>query len=55
MQDIETFEYNYNFVHLGFYMSFPEALTLTIYLITIAGTVLGGYVTYKIYSKEGFR
>ena len=36
-------------------MSYPEVLTLSIYLITIAGTILGGYVTYKIYSKEGFR
>ena len=36
-------------------MSYPEVLTMSIYLITITGTVLGVYVTYKIYSKEGFR
>ena len=36
-------------------MGYEGTLTTAIYLITFVGTVLGAYVTYKIYSKEGFR
>ena len=36
-------------------MGYEDTLTATIYFITVIGIVLGSYVTYKIYSKEGFR
>jgi len=36
-------------------MGYTEVLNLAIYAITVIGIVLGTYVTFKIYSKEGFR
>jgi len=36
-------------------MSYTDNLEAAIYIVTIIGTVLGIYVTYKIYSKDGFR
>lgn len=36
-------------------MEYTSVLTAVIYAITAVGCVLGTYVTYKIYSKDGFR
>ena len=36
-------------------MAYPDMLTAAIYSITAVGVVLSAYITYKIYSKEGFR
>ena len=36
-------------------MGYTEVLNLAIYAITVIGIVLGTYVSYKIYSKDGFR
>lgn len=36
-------------------MNYEEGLLYAIIVVSIIGTVLGTYVTMKIYSKEGFR
>lgn len=36
-------------------MGYTETLSVVVYGVTIFGTILGLYVTYKIYTKEGFR
>ena len=36
-------------------MEYTDALTVAVTIITIIGLTLGSYVTYKIYSKDGFR
>lgn len=36
-------------------MNYEDGLLYAIIVVSIIGTVLGTYVTMKIYSKEGFR
>jgi len=36
-------------------MTYEDGLLYAIIVVSIIGTVLGTYVTMKIYSKEGFR
>lgn len=36
-------------------MTYEEGLLYAIIVVSIIGTVLGTYVSLKIYSKEGFR
>lgn len=36
-------------------MGYTEVLNLAIYAIAVVGVVLGTYVSFKIYSKKGFR
>lgn len=36
-------------------MSYLDSLATAIVVISIVGSILGTYATYKIYSKEGFR
>jgi len=56
MQDTETLILHTNLIFIrGTSMGFTETLTMTICFITALGTILGGYVTYKIYSSKGFR
>ena len=36
-------------------MSYTANLEAAIYIISVIGITLGAYVTYKIYTKDGFR
>ena len=36
-------------------MTYEDGLLYAIIVVSIIGTILGTYVTMKIYSKEGFR
>ncbi len=36
-------------------MSYTANLEAAIYIISVIGIALGSYVTYKIYTKDGFR
>jgi|GEM_PF-2655682 len=36
-------------------MHYEDGLLYAIIVVSIIGTILGTYVTMKIYSKEGFR
>jgi len=36
-------------------MEYTDGITSAIVIVSVLGTVLGLYVTYKIYTKEGFR